>query len=88
VLDPETVDFGPVSIGEMRDQVVTVRVSDNSTIRYAWVLRDCGEFWQLVELRPCRGVSALRLRLRVRLPSVHAHPASVATGSGSWATIS
>ncbi|MFD7168637.1 J domain-containing protein [Streptomyces violascens] len=67
VLDPEVVDFGPVSIGEMpRDQVITVRLSDNSTIRYAWALKDCGDFWQVVEPRPYCDVSAVRLRLRVR----------------------
>lgn len=75
VLDPEVVDFGPVSIGEMpRDQVITVRLSDSSLIRYAWVLKDCGDFWQVVEPRPYRDVSAVRLRLRVRPLSVHDAP--------------
>jgi DnaJ-domain-containing protein 1 len=66
VLDPEVVDFGSVAIGETRDQVITVRLSDNSTIRYAWALTDCGDFWQVVEPQPYRDVSAVRLRVRVR----------------------
>jgi hypothetical protein len=71
VLDPQVVDFGSVAIGETRDQVVTVRLSDNSTIRYAWALTDCGDFWQVVDPQPYRDVSAVRLRLRVRPLSEH-----------------
>ncbi|NEA61580.1 J domain-containing protein [Streptomyces sp. SID12488] len=45
VLDPAAVDFGSVAIGETpRDQIITVRLSDYSTIRYAWVLKHCGDF--------------------------------------------
>ncbi|SED65435.1 DnaJ domain-containing protein [Streptomyces sp. 3213] len=71
VLDPQVVDFGSVFTGETRDQVVTVRLSDNSTIRYAWALTDCGDFWRVVEPQPYRDVSAVRLRLRVRPLSAH-----------------
>ncbi|WP_051742337.1 J domain-containing protein [Streptomyces xylophagus] len=71
VVDPEVADFGSVAIGETCDRVVTVRLSDNSTIRYAWALNDYGDFWQVVEPRPYRDVSAVRLRLRVRPLSAH-----------------
>lgn len=72
VVDPQAVDFGSVAMGEMpRDQVVTMRLSDNSTIRYAWALTDCGDFWQVVEPQPYRDVSAVRLRVRVRPLSAH-----------------
>jgi len=71
VLDPQVADFGSVAIGEMRDQVVTVRLSDNSTIRYAWALTDCGDFWQVVDPQPYRDVSVVRLRLRARPLSEH-----------------
>lgn len=74
VLDPQVVDFGSVAIGETCDQVVTVRLSDNSTIRYAWALNDYGDFWQVVEPQPYRDVSVVRLRLRVRPLSVHDAP--------------
>lgn len=67
VLKPQVVDFGSVAVGETPpDQVVTVSLSDGSTIRYAWVLKDRGDFWQVVEPGPFRDVSAVRLRLRVR----------------------
>ncbi|WP_329554728.1 J domain-containing protein [Streptomyces sp. NBC_00696] len=71
VLDPQVVDFGSVFTGETRDQIVTVGLSDNSTIRYAWALTDCGDFWQVVEPQPYRDVPAVRLRLRVRPLSAH-----------------
>ncbi|WP_405993059.1 J domain-containing protein [Streptomyces sp. NBC_00986] len=72
VLDPEAVDFGSVFSGETpHDQIITVRLSDNATIRYAWALTDCGDFWQVVEPQPYRDVSAVRLRLRVRPLSAH-----------------
>jgi len=66
VLDPQAVDFGSVAIGETCDRVITIRLSGNSTIRYAWVLNDYGDFWQVIEPRPYRDVSAVRLRLRVQ----------------------
>ncbi|MEV6504287.1 J domain-containing protein [Streptomyces prunicolor] len=71
LLDPEAVDFGSVFTGETRDQIVTVRLSDNSTIRYAWALTDCGDFWQVVEPQPYHDVSVVRLRVRVRPLSAH-----------------
>jgi curved DNA-binding protein CbpA len=71
VLDPQVVDFGSVFTGETRHQIVTVRLSDNSTIRYAWALTDCGDFWEVVDPQPYRDVSAVRLRLRVRPLSEH-----------------
>ncbi|RPF40769.1 DnaJ-like protein [Streptomyces sp. Ag109_G2-6] len=72
VVKPQVVDFGSVVVGEIPpDQVVMVSLSDDSTIRYAWVLNDRGDFWQVVEPRPCRDVSAVRLRLRVRPLSPH-----------------
>ncbi|WP_327691132.1 J domain-containing protein [Streptomyces sp. NBC_00461] len=75
VVDPEVVDFGSVFIGGMlRDQVITVRLSDNSIIRYAWALTDRRDFWQVVEPQPYRDVSSVRLRLRVRPLSAHEVP--------------
>ncbi|MFD9486297.1 J domain-containing protein [Streptomyces sp. NPDC059991] len=67
VIKPQVVDFGSVAAGEIPpDQVVTVSLSDGSIIRYAWALKDRGDFWQVVEPGPFRDVSAVRLRLRVR----------------------
>ncbi|WP_369186528.1 J domain-containing protein [Streptomyces sp. R08] len=71
LLDPQVVDFGSLFTGETRDQIVTVRLSDNSTIRYAWALTDCGDFWQVVDPQPYCDVSAVRLRLRVGPLSEH-----------------
>ncbi|MGW6571397.1 J domain-containing protein [Streptomyces sp. NPDC054945] len=72
VVKPQVVDFGSVAVGEIPpDQVVTVCFSDGSTIRYAWVLNDHGDFWQVVEPQPYRDVSAVTLRLRARPMAAH-----------------
>ncbi|GGS25798.1 hypothetical protein Snoj_04280 [Streptomyces nojiriensis] len=72
VVNPQVVDFGSVVVGEIPpDQVVTVCFSDGSTIRYAWVLKDRGDFWQVVEPQPYRDVSAVTLRLRARPMAAH-----------------
>ncbi|WP_078966941.1 hypothetical protein [Streptomyces sp. WM6378] len=72
MLKPQVVDFGPVALGEIPPgRVVTVSLSDDSMVRYAWVLKSCGDFWDVVELQPVRDVSAVKLRLRVHPLSPH-----------------
>ncbi|WP_180357276.1 J domain-containing protein [Streptomyces sp. TLI_146] len=72
VVKPQVVDFGSVAAGEVPpDRVVTVSLSDGSTIRYAWVLEPSGDFWEIVEQQPFRDVPAVRLRLRARPLSAH-----------------